>query len=108
VKNGSAIDTFPQFLPDLEKEQFLAVNMDEIAGLGVTAFIAIVTFHLETAKAPNFDAFLLHQGISHVLKNGVDHHFGLLQGNILSFGQSFDELRLVYPALLLCGVRRGP
>jgi hypothetical protein len=31
----------------------------------------------------------------------VDYHFCLLQGDILSFGQSFDELRLVHPALSL-------
>ena len=30
------------------------------------------------------------------------------KGDILSFGQSFDELRLVHPALLLGGVRRSP
>ena len=41
-ENGSAIDAFPQFLADLEKGQFLAVNFDEIAGLGVAACIAFV------------------------------------------------------------------
>jgi hypothetical protein len=107
-ENGSAIDTFSQFFADLEKGQSLAVYLDEVAGLGITACIAVVKYHLETAKAANFDAFLLHQGIRHVLKNGVDHNFCLLQGDVLSFGQSLGELRLVHPALLLGVVRRSP
>lgn len=79
--NGLFGDPLPQLLPHLEKRELFRLDIDRVAGFGVSASIGSIFLYHEAAEAPDFDPLSLLHGLGHRIEDRSYDFFGFLVGN---------------------------
>jgi len=81
--SGSVLfgDPFPQLLSHLEKRELFRLDIDRVAGFGVSASIGTIFLYNEAAEAPDFDPLTLLHGLGHRIEDRCYDFFGFLVGN---------------------------
>ena len=82
----SEIYAFFQFFPDLEEREFFRFDVDNLAGLWVSALVSIIAFDFKTSKSPDFDSIPLDECLFHAFESGIHRNLSLFNGYSFSFG----------------------
>jgi hypothetical protein len=72
------VHPIPQFLSRLEVRNEFAVEADGLTGLGIAADARGAVVQRETAEAADPDPLAGGQGLSHLLKHGLDGQLDIL------------------------------
>jgi hypothetical protein len=95
---GDLLNVHPilEFLTDFEERKLLGSDINDLAGLGISALIALVVLDFEAAETSDFHPLPSDECIFHVSENCVHHFFSLFERKIFGLGNSLDELRFVH------------
>lgn len=94
------INPFLQFLPTLEKGQFLGSDLNLFPCFGVPACVGCVIFDKKGTQSPNFNSFTINKGFGHFPKKYFNDLGGFISGHVaflFKFPNQFKFVQCFFP-----------
>src|SRR5271154_1487708 len=86
-----AINFDSEFLARPEERDFLGIDADQLAGLGIAPLPRAPLLHRETAEAANLDPLTARQRVRHRVEHRIDYGLRLAMGEPLAARQQFFD-----------------